>query len=69
MSIPAGKLTVPELLAMKRRGDRIVMVTAYDAPGARIADDSELRAVGIGRLSADQQTIKEDLGRPQSVGQ
>ena len=27
-----GKLALPELLEMKRRGDRIVMVTAYDAP-------------------------------------
>ena len=31
MSIPAGKLPLPELAAMKRRGDKIVMVTAYDA--------------------------------------
>ncbi len=27
-----GKLALPELAEMKRRGDRIVMVTAYDAP-------------------------------------
>src|SRR6266480_2299474 len=33
-----GKLALPELLEMKRRGDKIVMVTAYDAPGARLAD-------------------------------
>ena len=28
-----GKLPLTELAEMKRRGDRIVMVTAYDAPG------------------------------------
>ena len=28
----AGKLPLPELVEMKRRGDKIVMVTAYDAP-------------------------------------
>ena len=27
-----GKLSLPELAEMKRRGDRIVMITAYDAP-------------------------------------
>jgi len=33
-----GKLPLPELLEMKKRGDKIVMITAYDAPAARIAD-------------------------------
>jgi 3-methyl-2-oxobutanoate hydroxymethyltransferase len=37
-----GKLPLPELAEMKRRGEKIVMVTAYDAPSARLAD-----AVGI----------------------
>ncbi|MBV8079842.1 MAG: 3-methyl-2-oxobutanoate hydroxymethyltransferase, partial [Actinobacteria bacterium] len=32
-----GKLPLPELAEMKRRHDRIVMVTAYDAPAARLA--------------------------------
>ena len=31
----AGKLPLPELAEMKRRGDKIVMVTAYDAPERR----------------------------------
>ena len=39
-AVPAGKLPLPELLAMKERGDKIVMVTAYDAPGARFAEDA-----------------------------
>ena len=34
----AGKLPLPELLEMKRRGEKIVMVTAYDAPSGRLAD-------------------------------
>ena len=29
-----GEAALPELLEMKRRGDRITMVTAYDAPAA-----------------------------------
>src|ERR1044072_8485231 len=40
MSVPAGKLALPELAEMKRRGDRIGMVTAYDMPGARVAEDA-----------------------------
>ena len=32
-----GKLALTELAAMKTRGEKIVMVTAYDAPGARLA--------------------------------
>jgi len=38
----AGKLPLPELREMKRRGEKIVMVTAYDAPSGRLAD-----AVGV----------------------
>jgi ketopantoate hydroxymethyltransferase len=32
------KVRVPDLAAMKRRGDRIVMLTAYDSTMARIFD-------------------------------
>ena len=49
---PAGKLPLPELAAMKRRGDRIVMVTAYDAPGARFAEDAGIDAVLVGDTAA-----------------
>jgi 3-methyl-2-oxobutanoate hydroxymethyltransferase len=52
MSIPAGKLPVPELAAMKRRGDKIVMVTAYDAPGARFAEDAGIDMVLVGDTAA-----------------
>ncbi len=49
---PAGKLPLPELGAMKRRGDRIVMVTAYDAPGARFAEDAGIDVVLVGDTAA-----------------
>jgi len=49
---PAGKLPLPELAAMKRRGDRIVMVTAYDAPGARFAEDAGIDVVLVGDTAA-----------------
>ena len=53
MSIaPAGKLPLPELGAMKRRGDRIVMVTAYDAPGARFAEDAGVDVILVGDTAA-----------------
>ena len=35
-----GKLALPEVAEMKRRGDRIVMITAYDAPSGRLADEA-----------------------------
>jgi 3-methyl-2-oxobutanoate hydroxymethyltransferase len=47
-----GKLAVPELVEMKRRGDKIVMVTAYDAPGARLADAAGIDLVLVGDTAA-----------------
>jgi len=49
---PAGKLPLPELAAMKARGDRIVMVTAYDAPGTRFAEDAGVDLVLVGDTAA-----------------
>jgi 3-methyl-2-oxobutanoate hydroxymethyltransferase len=43
-----GKLTLPELAAMKDRGDKIVMVTAYDAPGARLAEEAGIDILLVG---------------------
>jgi len=37
---------------MKRRGDRIVMVTAYDAPGARFAEDAGIDILLVGDTAA-----------------
>jgi 3-methyl-2-oxobutanoate hydroxymethyltransferase len=49
---PAGKLPLPELAAMKARGDKIVTVTAYDAPGARFAEDAGIDVVLVGDTAA-----------------
>jgi 3-methyl-2-oxobutanoate hydroxymethyltransferase len=46
-----GKLPLPELLEMKRRGDKIVMVTAYDAPGGRLADAAGVDLILVGDSS------------------
>jgi 3-methyl-2-oxobutanoate hydroxymethyltransferase len=51
-TVPAGKLPLPELAAMKRRGDKIVMVTAYDAPGARFAEDAGVDVILVGDTAA-----------------
>ena len=47
-----GKLALPEVGEMKRRGDRIVMVTAYDAPSGRIADDAGVDLILVGDSAA-----------------
>jgi 3-methyl-2-oxobutanoate hydroxymethyltransferase len=49
---PPGKLALPELAAMKQRGDKIVMVTAYDAPGARFAEDAGIDIILVGDTAA-----------------
>jgi 3-methyl-2-oxobutanoate hydroxymethyltransferase len=49
---PLGKLPLPELAAMKRRGDKIVMITAYDAPGARFAEDAGVDVILVGDTAA-----------------
>ena len=47
-----GKLPLPELAEMKRRGERIAMVTAYDAPGGRLADAAGIDIVLVGDSAA-----------------
>lgn len=47
----AGKLPLPELLELKRRGDKIVMVTAYDAPSGRLADAAGVDVILVGDSS------------------
>lgn len=51
-AMPAGKLSLLEFAAMKRRGDKIVMVTAYDMPGARFAEDAGIDMILVGDTAA-----------------
>ncbi|HHJ98659.1 MAG TPA: 3-methyl-2-oxobutanoate hydroxymethyltransferase [Actinobacteria bacterium] len=44
----ASRVTTTRLAEMKAAGERIVMVTAYDAPGARAADAAGVDAILVG---------------------
>ena len=48
----AGKLTLTDLAAMKERDEKIVMVTAYDAPGARLAEGAGIDILLVGDTAA-----------------
>ena len=43
-----GKLPLTELVELKRRGQKLAMVTAYDFPSGRIADESGVELVLVG---------------------
>jgi 3-methyl-2-oxobutanoate hydroxymethyltransferase len=43
-----GKLPLTELAELKRRGQKIAMITAYDFPSARIADEAGVELVLVG---------------------
>ena len=47
-----GKLPLPELVEMKRRRDKIVMVTAYDATSGRLADEAGIDLILVGDTAA-----------------
>jgi 3-methyl-2-oxobutanoate hydroxymethyltransferase len=47
-----GKLPLPELAELKRRGEKIVMVTAYDAPSARTVDAAGVELILVGDSAA-----------------
>ncbi len=47
-----GKLTLSDLAEMKSRAQKIVMVTAYDAPGARLAEEAGIDILLVGDTAA-----------------
>src|SRR5688500_3358672 len=47
-----GKLPLTELVERKQRRQRIVMVTAYDAPSGRLADEAGVDIVLVGDSAA-----------------
>jgi 3-methyl-2-oxobutanoate hydroxymethyltransferase len=47
------KLSLTELAERKRRGEKLVMVTAYDHPGARLADAAGVDLILVGDSAAD----------------
>jgi 3-methyl-2-oxobutanoate hydroxymethyltransferase len=47
-----GKITLPELARLKTSGTSIVMVTAYDYPSGRIAEDAGVELVLVGDSAA-----------------
>jgi 3-methyl-2-oxobutanoate hydroxymethyltransferase len=47
-----AKVTVPKVAEMKRAGERIVMVTAYDYPSAQMVDEAGVDVVLVGDTAA-----------------
>lgn len=45
---PRGKITAPAVVAMKRKGEPITVVTAYDFPTARLADQAGVEILLVG---------------------
>lgn len=45
---PRAKLTVPEVIAAKREGRRVTMMTAYDTAFARLVDSSGIDIILVG---------------------
>jgi 3-methyl-2-oxobutanoate hydroxymethyltransferase len=50
---PQSKLSLTELAEQKNRGEKLVMVTAYDHPGARLADAAGVDIILVGDSAAD----------------
>ncbi len=48
MNADARPLTVPDLIAMKAAGRRIVMLTCYDAAFARLLEQAEVDVLLVG---------------------
>jgi 3-methyl-2-oxobutanoate hydroxymethyltransferase len=47
------KLSLTEIAERKRQGEKLVMVTAYDHPSARLADAAEVDLILVGDSAAD----------------
>src|SRR6185436_4617712 len=45
---PRAKVTPPRVVAMKRKGEPIAVVTAYDHPTARLADEAGMDVLLVG---------------------
>ncbi len=43
-----GRVTISHIKAMKRRGEPITMITAYDYPSARLVEDAEVPMILVG---------------------
>jgi 3-methyl-2-oxobutanoate hydroxymethyltransferase len=50
---PSAKVSLTELADRKDRGEKLVMVTAYDHPGARLADAAGVDIILVGDSAAD----------------
>jgi 3-methyl-2-oxobutanoate hydroxymethyltransferase len=50
--MPSAKVSIRQLAEMKRRGEKVVMVTAYDAPSARLADAAGIDLLLVGDSAA-----------------
>src|ERR1700752_3115978 len=48
MTLTTRKLRIPDLALMKQRGERIVMLTAYDATMARLFDRAGIDLLLVG---------------------
>jgi 3-methyl-2-oxobutanoate hydroxymethyltransferase len=49
---PAEQMTIPRIAEMKRDGEKVVMVTAYDYPSAQIAEEAGVDVVLVGDTAA-----------------
>jgi 3-methyl-2-oxobutanoate hydroxymethyltransferase len=49
----ANKVSLTELADLKARGEKLVMVTAYDHPGARLSDAAGVDVILVGDSAAD----------------
>jgi 3-methyl-2-oxobutanoate hydroxymethyltransferase len=49
---PSSKVSLLALAAMKHRGEKIAVITAYDAPSARLADTAGIDVVLVGDSAA-----------------